>query len=158
MKSVVNFLRTIASRQGQTGGPKPASQGQTVSDALRSHLAERSKAPAVWVEPQKYRSFGEVFEVVGRIAHALRSQVETAHPRIAFATPRGSAGLFGFLGAIEVGTCCPLDAKLKSREFADALAALQPDVLLATESDPAALAAALAAGIPCVSFRLGTFQ
>ena len=158
MKSVVNFLRTIASRQGQTGGPKPASQGQTVSDVLRSHLAERSKAPAVWVEPQKYRSFGEVFEVVGRIAHALRSQVETAHPRIAFATPRGSAGLFGFLGAIEVGTCCPLDAKLTSREFADALAALQPDVLLATESDPAALAAARAGGIPCVSFRLGTSQ
>jgi acyl-CoA synthetase (AMP-forming)/AMP-acid ligase II len=158
MKSVVNFLRTIASRQGHTGGPKPASPGQTVSDVLRAHLAERSNAPAVWVAPQKYRSFREVFEVVGQIAQALRSQVESSHARIAFATPRGSAGLFGFLGAIEVGTCCPLDAKHTSHEFADALVALEPDVLLATEPDAAALTAARGAGIPCVSFRLADSQ
>jgi oxalate---CoA ligase len=155
---VVNLTDGIASRQERKMHPRPVSQSQTISDFLRAKLAERSNAPAVWVAPQKYRSFGEVFEIVGRIAQALRSQVETAHPRIAFATPRGSAGLFGFLGAIEVGTCCPLDAKLTSREFADALAALQPDVLLATEADPAALSAAHAADIPCVSFRLGTPQ
>jgi len=158
MRSVANFLRTVAWGHGQTHGPKPASPGQTVSDVLRAHLAERSNASAVWVAPQKYRSFGEVFEIVGQIAEALRSQVETAHPRIAFATPRGSAGLFGFLGAIEVGTCCPLDAKLTGPEFAGALAALAPDVLLAPESDAAALAAARAAGIPSVGFRLDASQ
>lgn len=115
MKSVVNFLRTVAGRQGHKGAPQPASQRPTISDVLRAHLAEQSNAPAVWVAPQEYRSFREVFDIVGQIAQAVRSQVRTAHPRIAFATPRGSAGLFGFLGAVEVGTCCPLDAKLTSR-------------------------------------------
>src|SRR5215468_10496785 len=122
MRSVANFLRTVAWGHGQTHGPKPASPGQTVSEVLRAHLAERCNAQAVWVAPQKYRSFGEVFEIVGQIAEALRSQVETAHPRIAFATPRGSAGLFGFLGAIEVGTCCPLDANLTGPESPTPLA------------------------------------
>src|SRR5262245_31650736 len=154
MKSVANFPRTVPWDHGQRRGPKPASPDQTVSEVLRAHLAARSNAPAVWVAPQKYRSFGEVFEIVGRIAQALRSQVETAHPRIAFATPRGSAGLFGFLGAIEVGTCCPLDANLTAPEFANALAALTPDLLLAPEWDAVALAAARAAGIPSVGFRL----
>src|SRR5215475_7452449 len=158
MRGVANFLRTVAWGHGQTHGPKPASPGQTVSDVLRAHLAERSNAPAAWVPPQKYRSFGEVFEIVGQIAEALRSQVATAHPRIAFATPRGSAALFGFLGAIEVGTCCPFDAKLTGPEFAEALASLTPDVLLAPESDAAALAAARAAGIPSVAFRLDASQ
>jgi acyl-CoA synthetase (AMP-forming)/AMP-acid ligase II len=66
--------------------------------------------------------------------------------------------LFGFLSAVEVGTCCPLDAKRTGREFTDALAALEPDVLLVAEPDPAALAAARAAGIPCVGFRLDASQ
>lgn len=158
MKSVVDLLRSIASRQGRKSEPRPASLSQTISDVLRAQLAERSNAPAVWVAPQKYRSFSEAFEVVGQIAQALRSQVETSHARIAFATPRGSAGLFGFLSAVEVGTCCPLDAKLTGREFTDALAALEPDVLLVAEPDPAALTAARAAGIPCVGFRLDASQ
>jgi len=158
MKSVVNLLRSIASRQGRKSDPRPAWPSQTIIDVLRAQLAKRSNAPAVWVAPQKYRSFSDAFEVVGQIAQALRSQVETSHARIAFATPRGSAGLFGFLGAVEVGTCCPLDAKLTGREFTDALAALEPDVLLVAEPDPAALAAARAAGIPCVGFRLDASQ
>jgi acyl-CoA synthetase (AMP-forming)/AMP-acid ligase II len=135
-----------------------ALRSRTIGEVLRGQLAERSHVPAVWVAPQKYRTFNEAFEVVGHIAQALRSQVESSHPRIAFAAPRGSVGLFGFLGAVEVGTCCPLDAKLTGHEFADALAALEPDILLVTEPDPAALAAAGAAGIPCVSFRLDASQ
>src|SRR5262245_48113428 len=131
MKRMVNLLRTIAGRQQRNGGPKPVSSSPTISGILRAHLAERSCAPAVWIAPQQYRSFREVFEVVGQIADVLRSQVKTAHPRIAVVTPRGWAGLVGFLGVVEVGTCCPLDAKLTSREFAGAMAALQPDVLLA---------------------------
>ena len=158
MKSVVNLLRSIASRQGRKSEPRPASPSQTINDVLRAQLAERSNAPAVWVAPQKYRTFSEAFEVVGQIAQALRSQVETSHARIAFATPRGSAGLFGFLSAVEIGTCCPLDAKLTGREFTDALVSLEPDVLLVAEPDPAALAAARAAGIPCLCFRLDTSQ
>jgi oxalate---CoA ligase len=159
MKSVVNLLCSIASqRQEHKSEPRPASPSQTISDVLRAQLAERRYAPAVWVAPQKYRTFSETFEVVGQIAEALRSQVETSHARIAFATPRGSAGLFGFLSAVEVGTCCPLDAKLTGREFTDALVALEPDVLLVAEPDPAALAAARAAGIPCVGFRFDASQ
>src|SRR5262252_1769432 len=158
MKSVVNLLRSIASRQGRKSDPRPAWPSQTIIDVLRAQLAKRSNAPAVWVAPQKYRSFSDAFEVVGQIAQALRSQVETSHARIAFATPRGSAGLFGFLSAVEIGTCCPLDAKLTGREFTDALAALEPDVLLVAEPDPAGLAAARAAGIPCVGFRLDASQ
>src|SRR5271166_128966 len=146
------------SQNGCQREPRPASPSQTIGDVLRAQLAERSNAPAVWVAPHKYRSFSEVFEVVGQIAEAVRSQVETSHARIAFATPRGSAGLFGFLSSVEIGTCCPLDAKLKGPEFTDALVALEPDVLLVAEPDPTALAAARAAGIPCVSFRLDTSQ
>jgi oxalate---CoA ligase len=158
MKSVVNLLRNIASRQEHKSEPRPASPSQTIGGVLRAQLAERSNAPAVWVAPQKYRTFSEVFEVVGQIAQALRSQVETSHARIAFATPRGSAGLFGFLSAVEVGTCCPLDSKLRGREFTDALAAPEPDILLVAEPDPAALAATGSAGIPCVGFRLDASQ
>ena len=158
MKGVVNLLRSIASRQGRKSEPRPTSPSQTINDVLRAQLTERSNAPAVWVAPQKYRTFSEAFEVVGQIAQALRSQVETSHARIVFATPRGSAGLFGFLSAVEVGTCCPLDAKLTGREFTDALVALEPDVLLVAEPDPAPLAVARAAGIPCVGFRLDTSQ
>jgi hypothetical protein len=36
MKSVVNFLRTVAGRQGHKGAPQPASQGPTISDVLRA--------------------------------------------------------------------------------------------------------------------------
>jgi len=71
MKSVVNLLRSIASRQGRKSEPRPASPSQTISDVLRAQLAERSNAPAVWVAPQKYRTFSEAFEVVGQIAQAL---------------------------------------------------------------------------------------
>src|SRR6476659_7057064 len=117
MKSAVNLLGSGGSQQGRTSEPRPASPSQTISDVLRAQLAERSNAPAGLVAPQKYRTFRAAFEVVGQIAQALRSQVETSHARIAFATPRGSAGLFGFLSAVEVGTCCPLDAKLTGREF-----------------------------------------
>ena len=158
MKSVVNLLRSVASPQGRKSEPRPASPSQTINDVLRAQLVERSNAPAVWVAPQKYRTFSEAFDVVGQIAQALRSQVEILHARIAFATPRGAAGLFGFLSAVEVGTCCPLDAKLTGGEFTDALVALEPDVLLVAEPDPAALAAARVAGIPCVGFRLDASQ
>src|SRR5271165_6402850 len=91
------------SQNGCQREPRPASPSQTIGDVLRAQLAERSNAPAVWVAPQKYRTFSEAFEVVGQIAQALRSQVETSHARIAFAMPRGSAGLFGFLSAVEIG-------------------------------------------------------
>src|ERR1700738_2572212 len=154
MKGLLHFLRTATTRQRHKGVPAYTAPNQTIRDILRSHLTERSHAPAIWVAPQQYRTFREVFDVVDRLAHTVRSLVDIPHPRIALATPRGSAGLFGFLAAVEVGTCCPLDAKLTSHEFADALVALGADVLLTMESDSVALAAARAAGISCVSFGL----
>jgi oxalate---CoA ligase len=154
MKGLLHFLRTATTRQRHKGVPAYTAPNQTIRDILRSHLTERSHAPAIWVAPQQYRTFREVFDVVDRLAQAVRSLVDIPHPRIALATPRGSAGLFGFLAAVEVGTCCPLDAKLTSHEFADALVALGADVLLTMESDSVALAAARAAGISCVSFGL----
>ena len=39
MKSVVNLLRSIASRQGRKSKPRPASPSQTISDVLRAQLA-----------------------------------------------------------------------------------------------------------------------
>jgi len=64
------------SQNGCQREPRPASPSQTIGDVLRAQLAERSNAPAVWVAPHKYRSFSEVFEVVGAqwklIAHAVR--------------------------------------------------------------------------------------
>src|SRR5215470_4718490 len=134
-------------------------QHRTISGHLRGHLTKRSNAPAIWITPEQCLTFREVFDIVGQVAQALRSQVRVPHPRIACAAPRGPAGLFGLLSAIEVGTCCPLDAKLTSSEFAEALAALKPDVLLVAEpAAPAALEAARAAAIPCVGFRVTPSQ
>jgi acyl-CoA synthetase (AMP-forming)/AMP-acid ligase II len=159
MKGLRTLLRTAGSGQEHKLQPASAPLHQTISDRLRGNLTERSNAPAIWIAPQQHHSFCEVFDIVGEIAKALRSHVGVPHPRVACAMPRGSAGLFGFLSAIEVGTCCPLDAKLTGSEFAEVLVALQPDVLLTTEpAASAVLEAARAAGIPCVGFRLSPSQ
>ena len=108
----------------------------------------------IWIAPGQSRSFSQMYDIVDHIAAALRRHVEVAHPRIAFATPRGAAGLYGFLASIELGTCCPIDARLKEAELVDALVALAPDAVLLAGTEPAVLAAANHAGIPAIAFNL----
>jgi oxalate---CoA ligase len=126
----------------------------TINGRLRAHMATRGGSPAIWIAPGQSRSFSQMYEIVDHIADALRRHVKAAHPRIALATPRGAAGLIGFLASIEVGTCCPIDAKLKEAELVDALVALTPDAVLLGGTEPAALAAANHAGISAISFDL----
>jgi acyl-CoA synthetase (AMP-forming)/AMP-acid ligase II len=154
MKSLSEIVRAAMQPVTLKSVATPASAYRTISESLRAHLGERSGTPAIWIAPGHYRTFRQVFDVVEHIAEALRAQIPVPHPRVAFATPRGSAGLFGFLAACEVGTCCPLDAKLTDAEFAGALAALTPDVLFTTEPGSTASLAAHVAGIPTVYFQL----
>ena len=63
-----------------------------------------------------------------RLRKRCDRQVETSGSRRRAVRPD-----VAFLSAVEVGTCCPLDAKLTGREFSDALVALEPDVLLVAE-------------------------
>jgi len=126
----------------------------TINGRLRAHVITRGGSPAIWIAPGQSRSFSQMYDIVDHIAAALRRHVEVAHPRIAFATPRGAAGLYGFLASIELGTCCPIDAKLKEVELVDALAALAPDIVLLAGTEPAVLATADRAGIPAISFNI----
>ena len=126
----------------------------TINGRLRTHVGTRGGCPAIWIAPDQFRSFSQMYGIVDHIATELRRHVEVARPRIAFATPRGAAGLFGFLASIELGTCCPIDAKLKEAELVDALVALAPDAVLLTGTEPAVLAAANQADIPAISFKL----
>jgi hypothetical protein len=76
MKGLLHFLRTATTRQRHKGVPAYTAPNQTIRDILRSHLTERSHAPAIWVAPQQYRTFREVFDVVDRLAQAVRSLVD----------------------------------------------------------------------------------
>src|SRR5262245_41921265 len=145
-----------------TGGRRMTTQSAAAGDAvsatingrLRAHLATRGGSPAIWIAPGQSRSFSQMYNIVDDIAAALRRHVEVAHPRIAFATPRGAAGLYGFLASIELGTCCPVDARLKEAELVDTLVALAPDAVLLAGTEPAVLAGANHAGIPAIAFNL----
>ena len=70
--------------------------------------------------------------------------------------PRGSSGFYGFLGAIECGTCCPLDGKLRQNEFDEAYSVLLPDVVLSSESQSIGVKAAAAAGIAVVIYEISS--
>jgi acyl-CoA synthetase (AMP-forming)/AMP-acid ligase II len=130
----------------------------TINGRLRAHMATQGGSPAIWIAPGQSRSFSQMYDIVDHIAAALRRHVEVAHPRIAFATPRGAAGVYGFLASIELGTCCPIDARLKEAELVDALVALAPDAVLLAGTEPAVLAAANHAGIPAIAFNLDSLM
>ena len=132
--------------------------GPTVGQVFRARMTERASAAAIWVAPGQFRSFQQVNDLVAEIVDAIRGNVVAPYPRIAFATPRGAAGVYGFLAAIEIGTCCPLDSKLTEAEFVDALAALKPHALLTTDLGSAGAQAARAASITVVCFRLNAAQ
>ncbi len=135
--------------------PAPAAEmsvgATTISGRIRAHEADEAASPAVWIAPGQPLSFSQVFHIVDQIAAGLRQYIDMAQPRIAFATPRGAAGLFGFLASIELGTCCPIDAKLREAELTNTLAALAPDVVLLVGAEPAVLRAADRAGVPAVA-------
>jgi acyl-coenzyme A synthetase/AMP-(fatty) acid ligase len=75
----------------------------TINGRLRAHMATQGGSPAIWIAPGQSLSFSQMYDIVDHIAAALRRHVEVAHPRIAFATPRGAAGLYGFLASIVIG-------------------------------------------------------
>ena len=70
--------------------------------------------------------------------------------------PRGSSALYGFLGAIECGTCCPLDGKLRQNEFDEAYSVLLPDVVLSSEPQSIGVKVAAAAGIAIVIYEVSS--
>lgn len=149
MKSIWNDILTNTDTTPALVG---AMSAITISGRIRAQTAHEAASPAVWITPGQSLSFSQVFSIVDQIAAVLRQCIDIEHSRIAFATPRGAAGLFGFLASIEVGTCCPIDAKMREAELADALNALAPDVVLLAGAEPAVLRAADRAGIPAVAF------
>lgn len=155
MKSISNDIPTNRdTRLAPVGAMGPA----TISGRIRAYAVHEAASPAVWIAPGRPLSFSQVCGIVDQIAASLRQAIDIVHPRIAFATPRGAAGLFGFLASIELGTCCPIDAKLRDAELDDALTVLAPDVVLLAGTERAVLRAADRAGIPAVAFNFDSVK
>jgi len=101
-------------------------------------------------------SYSQMVENATVISQALKAASGASIPRVCFPMPRGSSALYGFLGAIECGTCCPLDGKLRQNEFDEAYSVLLPDVVLSSEPQSIGVKAAAAAGIAVVIYEISS--
>ena len=133
----------------QSGEPRG-----TIVRALRAHLPDQDHRAALWLGPGACVTYREMFDLVEQLAVVLHQQGIHSTSRIAFATPRGAPAVVGFLAASSVGTCCPLDGKLKQSEFCEAFAALAPDILLSIDDDSPGVRAAECAGVPVIHFHV----
>ena len=97
------------------------SDNETIQQRLRRHVERCGGTPAVWFAPDQFCSYSQMNENATVISQALKSASGASSPRVCFPMPRGSSALYGFLGAIEYGTCCPLDGKLRQNEFDEAI-------------------------------------
>ena len=128
------------------------SDNETIQQRIRRHVERRGGTPAVWFAPDQFCSYSQMNENATVISQALKSASGASSPRVCFPMPRGPSALYGFLGAIECGTCCPLDGKLRQNEFDEAYSVLLPDVVLSSESQSIGVKAAAAAGIAIVIY------
>src|SRR5436305_1252572 len=132
------------------------SDNETIQQRIRRHVERRGGTPAVWFAPDQFCSYSQMNENATVISQALKSASGASSPRVCFPMPRGSSALYGFLGAIECGTCCPLDGKLRQNEFDEAYSVLLPDVVLSSEPQSIGVKVAAAAGIAIVSYEVSS--
>src|SRR6516165_7123737 len=132
------------------------SDNETIQQRIRRHVERRGGTPAVWFAPDQFCSYSQMNENATVISQALKSASGASSPRVCFPMPRGSSALYGFLGAIECGTCCPLDGKLRQNEFDEAYSVLLPDVVLSSEPQSIGVKVAAAAGIAVVIYEVSS--
>jgi len=132
------------------------SDNETIQQRIRRHVERRGGTPAVWFAPDQFCSYSQMNENATGISQALKSASGASSPRVCFPMPRGSSALYGFLGAIECGTCCPLDGKLRQNEFDEAYSVLLPDVVLSSEPQSIGVKVAAAAGIAVVIYEISS--
>lgn len=132
------------------------SDSETISQRIGRHVGRRGSAPAVWFAPDRFCSYSQMDENATVISQALKAASGASNPRVCFPMPRGASAIYGFLGSIECGTCCPLDGKLKRNEFDEAYSVLLPDVVLSGEPDSIGVKAAIAAGIAVVIYEISS--
>ena len=132
------------------------SDNETIQQRIRRHVERRGGTPAVWFAPDQFCSYSQMNENATVISQALKSASGASSPRVCFPMPRGSSALYGFLGAIECGTCCPLDGKLRQNEFDEAYSVLLPDVVLSSEPQSIGVKVAAAAGIAIVIYEVSS--
>ena len=125
------------------------SDNETIQQRIRRHVERCGGTPAVWFAPDQFCSYSRMNENATVISQTLKSASGASSPRVCFPMPRRSSALYGFLGAIECGTCCPLDGKLRQNEFDEAYSVLLPDVVLSSEPQSIGVKVAAAAGIAC---------
>lgn len=118
-------------------------------------LQRLAENPTAFIDAQgRTTSYATVAEQVLQLADFLRLAGVRKGERIAFITPRGPLGVIGFLAIAELGTCCPLNPRLKSSELATVLNALSVDLILDGADAPELVAHATALGVPTLSVRL----
>ena len=44
----------------------------TINGRLRAHVATRGGSPAIWIAPDQFRSFSQMYDIVDHIAAELR--------------------------------------------------------------------------------------
>jgi len=114
-----------------------------------------SFAMPAFVDPKSAPiSFVAAANLVQQLAAALFKTGATRGARIAFTAPRGPLGVIGFLAASEVGTCCPLNPRLKPDELAASLEGMAIDLLLDGSGEASVESTALRLRIARLHVRL----
>ena len=125
----------------------------TVAAAIFTPERRMSGLPAFIGTDDRGLTYGDAASITGAIAATLASHGGTGG-RIAFTAPRGPMGVLGFLAASSLGTCCPLNPRLRTEEMAASLRTMEIGLLMDASSEPGAAAAARTLGIPVVRVSL----
>lgn len=99
-------------------------------------------------------TYANAAALVRQLADFLLGAGVRAGDRIAFTAPRGPLGVIGFLAGAEIGTCCPLNPRMKADELASALSGMQIDVLLDGNGDSKVMEQAMSLGVPALAVAL----
>lgn len=99
-------------------------------------------------------TYADVARLVRDLADFLIAAGARAGDRIAFMSPRGPLGVIGFLAVAEIGTCCPLNPKLKPDELVASLLGMRVDLVLDGAGDPQTAKHTASLDIPVLSVGL----
>lgn len=105
-------------------------KNQTIASAVFTADRRSSKLPAFVFADGTAMSYGEASDIVTQLAKSISAAVNRPDARIAFAAPRGVLGVLGFLAASEIGTCCPINPRMKAEELSSLLENMCVDLLV----------------------------
>ncbi|WP_372387296.1 non-ribosomal peptide synthetase [Xanthomonas axonopodis] len=129
-------------------------RSQSISSSIFTADRLVGNSPA-FVEPNGSSiSYKTAARLVRELADHLQRAGAAPGARIAFTAPRGPLGVIGFLAAAEVGTCCPLNPRLKPDELSATLATMRIGFLLEGAGDDRLKSLADQAGVQALSVAL----